>query len=73
LYSEIGGFYYAQEIVFDASLSYNTQLGLLSELFRRCNFSSSLWVCSVRERSGMECHGSIPEEWNGSVPAFGWD
>jgi hypothetical protein len=44
LYSEIGGFYYAQEIVFDASLSYSTQLGLLSELFRRSSFSSSLFV-----------------------------
>jgi hypothetical protein len=21
----------------------------------------------------MECHGSVLEEWNGSVPAFGWD
>jgi hypothetical protein len=32
-----------------------------------------LRVCSVRERSGIECHGSVPEEWNGSVPVFSWD
>jgi hypothetical protein len=31
-----------------------------------------LRVCSVRERSGMECNGSIPLEWVGSILVFGW-
>jgi hypothetical protein len=32
-----------------------------------------LRVCSVREQSGTECHGSIPLEWVGSIVMFGWD
>ena len=32
-----------------------------------------LWVCLVQERSGMECHGSIPWEWVRSVPMFGYE
>ena len=31
----------------------------------------SLRVCLVEERSGMECHGSILEEWVGSILVFG--
>jgi hypothetical protein len=30
-------------------------------------------VCSVQEQSGMECHGSIPPKWIGSVLVFGQD
>jgi hypothetical protein len=39
----------------------------------RDSLFSGFRVCSVRERSGMECHGSVPEEWNGSVSVFSWD
>jgi hypothetical protein len=28
-------------------------------------YCDSLWVCSVRERSGTEFNGSIPLEWVG--------
>lgn len=34
---------------------------------------TSLRVCSVLERRGMEWNGSVQEEWNGSIPAFGLD
>jgi hypothetical protein len=32
-----------------------------------------LRVCSVLERRGMEWNGSVLEEWNGFIPAFGLD
>ena len=34
--------------------------------------NGSLRVCLVRERSRMECHGSVPLEWVDSVPVFDW-
>jgi hypothetical protein len=30
-------------------------------------------VCSVRERSGMECNGSVLLEWVGSILVFSWN
>jgi hypothetical protein len=37
----------------------------------RLDTEASIRVCSVRERSGTECHGSIPLEWVGSILVFG--
>ena len=41
--------------------------------FLECVGSNSFKVCLVQEQSVMECHGSIPLEWVGSVLVFGSD